>query len=113
MKKLALTVAALALATPAFADDAAEANDTITHMIANGAVVLAQGAEYVLTFEEDGSFGDDAGMVAGTWKASGNQHCLSIPGMVEDMCSEYPAGKTAGDSFDIETDMGPMTVTLN
>lgn len=113
MKKLALTIAVLALATPAFADDAAEANDTITHMIANGAVVSAQGAEYVLSFEADGSFADDAGMVAGTWKATGNQHCLSIPGMIDDMCSEYPDGKTAGDTFDIETEMGPMTVTLN
>ncbi len=113
MKKTMLTLAALALTAPAFADDEAAApNDTIAYMVANGATVLAQGQEYVMTYKDDGSFADDSGMLAGTWKASGNQHCITIPGMFEDMCSEYPEGKVSGDAFDIETDMGPLTVTL-
>ena len=114
MKKFAMAIAALALVAPAFADDeAAATNDTITHMIASGATVLAQGQEFVMTYGADGSFADESGMLAGTWKASGNQHCITVPGMFEDMCSEYPEGKTTGDAFDIDTDMGPITVTLN
>lgn len=112
MKTTVFAMAALALTAPAFADDDAAPNDTISHMVANGALVLAQGQEYAITYDADGSFSDESGMVAGTWKASGNQHCLTIPGMVDNMCSDYPEGKTAGDAFDIQTEMGPMTVTL-
>ncbi len=114
MKKFAVSIVALALVAPAFADDdTAAPNDTIAHMVANGAVVTAQGADYAMTYAEDGSFKDDSGMLAGTWKASGDQHCITVPGMFEDMCSAYPAGKTSGDTFEIETDMGPLQVKLN
>lgn len=112
MKKIVLSVAALALVAPAFADDDAAPNDTIAYMVAHGATVLAQGQEYVMTYKDDGSFSDESGMLVGTWKASGNSHCITVDGLFEDMCSEYPAGKTSGDAFDIDTEMGPITVTL-
>lgn len=112
MKKFALSLATLALVAPAFADDGAAPNDTITYMVANGVQVAGQGGDYVISFGEDGTFADESGTLSGTWKASGDEHCLSVPGLFEDMCSDYPAGKTGGDTFDIQTDMGPMTVTL-
>jgi hypothetical protein len=66
-----------------------------------------------LSFKPDGSFSGMGGQLAGTWKADGSKLCLTIPGMIENQCTAYPDGKKAGDKFEITSDQGAMTVTIN
>lgn len=114
MKKLTITLVAALLAAPAFAQEAtpAPASDTVKEVTTNGVTMEVQGQAFNIDYAEDGTFVGGDGMFGGTWKADGPKLCITIPGMVENQCTAYPDGKKAGDSFDIESDMGPMTIKI-
>lgn len=109
-----LLLASALLAAPALAQDAAPApaSDTIQAVTTHGITMEVQGQAFNIDYAADGTFVGGDGMFAGTWKADGPKLCITIPGMVENQCTAYPEGKKAGDSFDIESEMGPMTVKI-
>jgi hypothetical protein len=118
MKRLAFAVAAFALvAGPVLADPAAPApagaqpNDNIAAILAHGDSIDVGGMSYDLTFKGDGTF--NGGEFAGTYKVDGANLCITIEGIVNNQCTAYPAGKKSGDSFTIQGDMGPYTVTIH
>ena len=105
-----------ALATPAFA---APPNDTLAVVIAKGTVIKAniqgQDLELAMAYKADGTYtasvmGQQAG--GGTYTADGEKLCTKSD--LGEGCTVYPAGKKAGDSFEITSPtLGKATVTIN
>jgi hypothetical protein len=116
MRLTVLAVAAALMAAPVFAQEtpapAAPPSDTIKAVTEKGVFFDVMGMEIDMEFKADGTFTGMAGAFAGTWKADGKKLCLTIPGMIENQCTEYPDGKKSGDSFEITSDNGPMTVKI-
>jgi hypothetical protein len=112
MRLTALALTAALIATPAFAQEAAPASDTIKAMTEKGVLFDVMGMPIDMEFKADGTFTGMAGAFAGTWKADGPKLCLTIPGMIENQCTEYPTGKKSGDKFEVTTENGPMGVTI-
>lgn len=112
MKKLAIALVAL-IAAPALAQTPAPASDTIKAVTEKGVIFDMMGMPIDMNFKADGTFSGMGGQFAGTWKADGKKLCLTIPGMIENQCTEYPDGKKAGDKFEITSDQGSMGVTIN
>jgi hypothetical protein len=118
MKRFAFALAAIALVSaPAFADPAAPSapaappNDTIAAILAHGDAIDVGGMSFDLSFKPDGTF--SGGEFAGTYKVDGANLCITIEGVVNNQCTAYPAGKKSGDTFTIQGDMGPYTVTIH
>ena len=65
--------------------------------------------------KEDGTFTLDfqGQAVDGKWRIDGSKLCTTSSFSPEENCTEYPAGKKAGDEFEITGAMGPMTVKIN
>jgi len=108
MRKFVIAAAALMVAGAAFAQ---AANSTIANVIAKGAVMSVQGMDIEFTYKPDGTF-DGGGLFAGKYKVDGNKLCIEIPDFGVTSCSEYPEGKKSGDSFQIQTDMGPIDIKI-
>lgn len=122
MKTLKLTLAAALLAvfaapvlaqTPPAAPAAPVAPpiDTIVALVEKGDVLDVMGMAYTLTYKPDGSYADDQGS-GGKWRADGAKLCITPDAIGQELCSDYPAGKKSGDKFEINSDFGPMTVTI-
>lgn len=111
MRKLALIAAASLVTAGAGLAVAQEApNSTLATIIANGMSIDVQGMLIVFDFNEDGTF--DSDFAGGTYTAEGNELCLDIPDFGVTTCSEYPDGKTSGESFTIDSDNGPLDITV-
>jgi hypothetical protein len=97
------------VAAPAFA-----AENTLDNMVKYGSSLDAGGMTFDLDYKPTsataGSF--SAGEFGGAYKIDGTKLCLTIEGLVDNQCTEYPTGKAPGDSFDIPSDQGPMKVTI-
>jgi phosphate-selective porin len=111
MRKFIIAAAALMVAGSAFAQTSAAAGSTIANVLAKGTVMNVQGMDIEFTYKPDGTF-DGGGLFAGKYKVDGNKICLEIPDFGVTSCSEYPDGKKSGDSFQIQTDMGPIDVKI-
>jgi len=85
-------------------------NDTIAAILAHGDVVNASGRFFVFAYKPDGTF--TAGALSGTYTVDGGKLCITIDGVVDNDCADYPAGKKTGDSFTVDSEMGPFTVTI-
>lgn len=109
MKKLAIALVAL-MAAPAFAQ--AAPSDTVKAVTEKGVVFDVMGMPVDIDFKADGNFSGMGGQLAGTWKADGKKLCLTIPGMIENSCTEYPDGKKSGDKFEVTGEQGAMSVTI-
>jgi hypothetical protein len=116
MRLTVLAIAAALMAAPGFAQEtpapAAPPSDTVKAVTEKGVFFDVMGMEIDMEFKADGTFTGMAGAFAGTWKADGKKLCLTIPGMVENQCTEYPDGKKSGDTFEVSTDNGPMNVKI-
>lgn len=112
MKKIAIALVAL-LAAPAFAQTPAPPSDTVKNVTEKGVMLDFAGTPVDISYKADGTFAGMGGQLAGTWKADGKKLCITIPGMVENQCTEYPDGKQPGDSFEIAGEQGAMKVTIN
>ena len=95
MRLTAIALALALIAAPALAQEAAPASDTIKEVTAKGVIFDVMGMEIDMDF-----------------KADGKKLCLTIPGMIENQCTEYPDGKKSGDSFEVVTEMGAMNVKI-
>lgn len=105
MKKLAILAAAAALiATPAFAG-------TVEEVVKNGVQMDVGGMVIDVKYSPDGTF--SAGDFGGKYKIDGKKLCITIEGLVDNQCTEYPEGKGPGDSFEVPSDFGPMKITIN
>lgn len=108
-------VIALGLSAPAFAEE----NDTLKHVVAKGAVVLAemqgQAIELGMNYKADGSYtatvmGQELG--GGTWKIDGDKLCTAS--QMGESCTVYPSGKGPGDEFKVtHSTLGEITVKIN
>jgi hypothetical protein len=117
MRLTVLALTAALIAAPAFAQEAAAPaaappSDTIQAVTEKGVLFDVMGMEIDMDFKADGTFTGMQGAFAGTWKADGKKLCLTIPGMVENQCTEYPDGKKSGDSFEVASDQGSMMVKI-
>jgi hypothetical protein len=105
MKKLALAAAAATLiASPAFAG-------TLDEVVKNGVSMDVGGMVIDVTYKPDGTFA--AGDFMGKYKVDGTKLCLTIDGVIDNQCTEYPVGKVPGDTFEVPSDFGPMKITIN
>lgn len=112
MKLATITLAAVLLAAPALAQDVAPPSDTIKAVLEKGVTIDVGGMTGDIEYKNDGTFSGFGGQFAGTYKADGNKLCITVPGMIENQCQEYPAGKKSGDTFELTSDMGPLKTTI-
>jgi hypothetical protein len=109
MKKLAICLAAAAvLAAPALAD-------TLQHVTTKGIVLEIQGMAIPVTYNADGTLSGEAMGQAfgGAWRIEGSKLCSSTD-FTPDSCTEYPADKVPGDSFEVTGADGSVAkVTIN
>src|SRR5262245_10287398 len=113
---LTVACATLALAAPALA---APPNDTLAAVVAKGTVIKAtiqdMPLELAMAYKADGTYtasvmGQEAG--GGTYTVDGDKLCTKS--QLGEGCTSYPAGKKAGDSFEITSPtLGKATVTIN
>jgi hypothetical protein len=96
-----------AFATPALAQE----SDTIKLIIANGNKLSVMGMELELSYKADGTY-SVASDQGGKYRVDGKKLCLTPDAIGQELCSEYPDGKKSGDSFDIQSDFGPLTITI-
>lgn len=116
MKIATFAIAAALLTGPAFAQDAAPAaapSDTIQAIVEKGMTMTIMGMSGNMDFAKDGNFSGFDGQFAGTYKVDGAKLCLTVPGMVENQCTEYPVGKKSGDTFIIQSpDIGDIEIAI-
>ena len=112
MRLITIALAAALIAAPVFAQEAAPPSDTIKTIVEKGMTMSVMGMEGAMDFKPDGTFSGFDGMFAGTYKVDGPKLCLTVPGMMENQCTEYPVGNTSGDKFTITGDFGDIEVTV-
>jgi len=115
--KLAIAAAIMICAGPVFAQEAtpaaaAPASDTVKAIVEKGSKLSVMDMEFVLTYKADGTYTDDQGS-GGKYRVDGKKLCLTPDAIGQELCSEYPDGKKSGDKFEIQSDFGPMTVTVS
>ncbi|MEZ5937781.1 MAG: hypothetical protein R3C52_06125 [Hyphomonadaceae bacterium] len=100
--------AAAVVAAPAFAD-------TLTNVTTKGVIMSIQGMEIPVNYAEDGTFSGVAMDMpfSGTWAIKDGQLCTTSDFQPDERCVAYPEDKNPGDSFEIESEMGPITVKIN
>ena len=109
--RIALGIGLMLAATPAFAQ-AAPPSDTVKNIIEKGSKIDVGGMVYEQTYKPDGTYtgaSDDAG---GKYRVDGKKLCLTPAALGQELCSEYPDGKKSGDSFEVQSDFGAMTITI-
>jgi hypothetical protein len=102
---LCAAVAALALASPAAAG-------TPEEIVSHGIVLVIQGMEIEVTYTPDGKFTAMDGQVTGTWKIDGDKMCTTSNFDPNETCATYPQDKKSGDTFDLDTPGGPVTIKI-
>jgi hypothetical protein len=117
MRLTTFAMAAVLFAGPAFAQDAAPAlappSDTLQAIVAKGMTMSIMGMSGNMDFTKDGNFSGFDGQFAGTYKVDGAKLCLTVPGMIENQCTEYPVGKKSGDTFIIQSaDIGDIEIAI-
>ena len=116
MRLTTLALAAALLAGPALAQQApalAPPSDTLQAIVEKGMTMSVMGMSGNMDFTKDGNFSGFDGQFAGTYKLDGAKLCLTVPGMIENQCTEYPTGKKSGDKFVIaDANIGDIEITI-
>ena len=101
------------LAAPALAQEGAPPSDTIKALVEKGVTMEVAGQAGDILYKPDGTFSGFEGQIEGKYRTDGNRLCITREafGMIT-QCTEYPDGKTSGDTFEISSDMGPLKVTI-
>jgi hypothetical protein len=106
MRKLIIAVLGLvALSTPAFAD-------TLQEVTTHGIDLIIGDMTIKVDYTPDGKFTALDGQVTGTWKIDGNKLCTSSSVDPNVTCVEYPTGKKSGDSFELSSPQGSVTIKI-
>lgn len=106
---LVSAAAIAAFAMPALAQGPA-AGSTLANVLEKGVTMEVGGMEFEMAYKPDGTF--DGGAFAGTYKVDGNKLCITIEGLADNACTEYPDGKKSGDSFEVPSEFGVMTIKI-
>jgi hypothetical protein len=103
----------LACAAPAFADTAKP--DTLKEVTTRGVVMTVQGIDIPIAYKPDGSFTVEVQgqTMQGKWRIDGAKLCTTSSLSPNERCTEYPAGKASGDTFEIQGAMGPAQIRIN
>jgi hypothetical protein len=115
-RALILAGAIIALAAPAFAQDAT----TLQNVTTKGTVIKAdmqgQALELPMKYNTDGTYETNAmgQAIKGKWRIDGDKLCTVSDMNPTETCIVYPAGKKPGDEFKVTNPMlGEVTVTIN
>lgn len=98
-------VASAALAAPALAD-------TIKEMTGHGVVLSVAGQNIDVDYTPDGKFSAAGGQVTGTWRVDGEKLCSSSNVDPTERCVGFPKDKKSGDSFELTTEQGTVTIRI-
>ena len=112
---LAFCLSSLALlASPAIAQTAVPASnaDTLKQVTEHGVVILTPDLEIDVKFSPDGRFVALGGLSKGVWKIAGDKLCSTPDETLAETCAVYPPGKKSGDTFEIPTGNGPVSVKI-
>lgn len=116
MKYLLAAAAAIAVAMPAFAQEAT----TLQNLTTKGGVLKAemQGTpiELPMSYKADGTYATSAmgQEISGNWRVDGDKLCTKNSMSPNETCIAYPEGKKPGDEFTVEHPMfGTVTVKIN
>ena len=105
-------MAAVLFAAPALAQTAPP-SDTVQAVVEKGVTMEVMGQAGDIEYKPDGTFSGFDGQFEGKYKTDGNKLCITVEAFgIVDQCTEYPEGKKPGDSFEINSDMGPLKVTI-
>lgn len=103
-------VAAGILAASAFALPAAA--DTLQEVTTHGMILVIQDMEIDVVYTPDGKFTAADGQVTGTWKIDGDKMCTTSNLDPNETCTAYPHDKKSGDSFELTSPQGAVTVKI-
>jgi hypothetical protein len=98
-------LAALVVATPAFAD-------TLSEVTSHGIVLVIGDMEIKVDYTPDHKFTAADGQITGTWSIDGDKLCTSSNFDPNVTCVEYPKGKKSGDSFELSSPQGSVTIKI-
>jgi hypothetical protein len=87
--------------------------DTYKEIMAKGLVIVTPDAEIDVTFTPDGKFSVLKGLSTGVWKIDGDKLCSTPNETLTETCAVYPAGKRAGEEFDLEAPGGRVKIRIN
>lgn len=106
MRVFGLTLfAATLVAAPALAD-------TIKEMTGHGIVLTAAGQDIDVDYTPDGKFSAAGGQVTGTWRVDGDKLCSTSNVDPTERCVAFPKDKKSGDSFELTTEQGSVTIRI-
>lgn len=107
MRKLFAVIAlsAAAISTPAFAE-------TLKELTTHGMVMTIQGMEIEVKYTPDGKFTAFDDQITGTWKINGEKLCTTSNLDPTETCTAYPKDKKSGDTFDLTTEQGTVTIHI-
>jgi len=98
------------MAFPAFAQ--ASNADTYEEVVAHGVTIMLPDMPIDVTFTPDGKFTAMNGVSTGVWKDVGDKLCTTPNETLIENCAVYPAGKKAGDVFDVPTPGGNVSIKI-
>ena len=87
----------------------ANALDEVT---TKGLKVMINGTPVGVNFTPNGRFSMFNGLIAGKWRVDGDKLCTIGDADAKETCDAYPRGKKSGDTFDVQTPNGPLTVQI-
>jgi|SRR5688572_5368243 hypothetical protein len=122
MRHLIIGAALIALATPAFAQQAgAPPSDTLKEVTTKGMILTIEAIGAIdLTYKPDGTWVGKSealesaigGPLTGKWRADGDKLCTEADIQPGESCAVYPTGKKSGDEFDVTSDQGTAKVKI-
>ena len=105
MRRLLIAIGLMALATPAAAG-------TVDEMVKHGVSLVLGDMEIDVTYTADGKFTAADGQVTGTWKMDGDKMCTTSNFDPNETCIALPADKKSGDSFELTSPQGSVTMKI-
>jgi hypothetical protein len=108
MRTLLIAAAAslLAMASPAFA------STTLEEVTTHGIILVIGDMEIPVTYTPDGKFTAAGGQVTGTWRIDGDKLCTTSNYDPTEQCVAYPKDKKSGDSFELTSPQGSVTIKI-
>jgi len=105
MLGLGALILAAAAAAPAMAD-------TLKEVTTHGIILVLGDMEIPVTYTPDGKLSAMDGQITGVWRIEGDKLCTSSTADPVDRCIAYPKDKKSGDTFELETEGGAVTIKI-
>jgi hypothetical protein len=107
MKPLSFVVLMAILGTPP-----AALAQTAKEVVSRGVTLVTGDNKLETSFTADGKFVLSAVVDEGTWRIDGDKLCSKSSRTLIETCTAYPPGKKSGDSFELQTPSGRVTVQI-